>query len=100
MSSIFYLLVVNVQRSTHAFHPPLAPPFQEGVQFDAEVPFPSGGARGRFLLMIQSTRINHRLSSIITTQNHKQIAYHSSLLVIVKLYNTLGRQLVERHLNH
>ena len=51
-------------------------------------------------LMIQSARINHRLSSIITTQNHKQIAYHSSLLVVVKLYNTLGRQLVKSHLNH
>ena len=48
--------------------------------------------------MIQCSRIYYRLGGIIATEHYEQIADHSSLLVVIKLYHILIAQLLQCHL--
>ena len=52
------------------------------------------------LLMIQCTRIHHRLGGIVTTEHYEQVADHGCLLVVVQLDYFLVAQFLQSHLHH
>ena len=55
---------------------------------------------GLLFLMIQRTRVNHRLRRLIGTEHHEQVAHHGRFLLLIEVYNLLSRELVERELHH
>lgn len=52
------------------------------------------------ILLINRSRVDHRLGIMFAAQHNQKIADHCSLAITIKVHNFLRGQLIQRHLDH